>query len=217
MGMTKGPICPLCLELGQAFHLDRDGKQYHSCHTCSLVWLDPKHYLHYSEEQRHYETHNNDSNDPRYRRFLAQLWEPLRGRLPAGSCGLDFGSGPGPTLHLMAQEDGFPCAIYDPFFAPNESLLNDDYDFITCSEAVEHFFSPRREFLRMHAMLRPGGWLAIMTARLPKQGNFADWYYRRDPTHTCFYAEQTFFWIASAMRFETPLVHSDRVVLMRKR
>jgi len=50
------------------------------------------------------------SADPRYRRFLARLAEPLIAHLPKGARGLDFGCGPGPTLSLMLREAGFACA-----------------------------------------------------------------------------------------------------------
>ncbi len=71
-------------------------------------------------------------------------------------------------------------------------MLAKTYDFITCSEAAEHFHRPAEEFERLDRMLRPGGWLAVMTAFRPKDRDFLSWYYRRDPTHVVFYREGTF-------------------------
>jgi hypothetical protein len=65
-------------------------------------------------------------------------------------------------------------------------------------------------------MLRPGGWLAVMTERLPQPGAFAGWYYLKDPTHVCFYAEDTFHWIARRHGFATPLFPGPRVALLQR-
>lgn len=165
-------------------------------------------------ERKRYETHENDPGDPGYRRFLNQLARPLLERLPAGACGLDYGSGPGPTLSVMLAEAGFPTMIYDPFFAPDESVLDRTYDFITCSEVIEHFFQPGEQFIRLDELLRPGGWLAVMTEVLREQ-RLADWRYARDETHVAFYRESTIAWISRNFGWDFVFV-SPNVVMFRK-
>lgn len=167
-------------------------------------------------EIAHYMTHENSPLDECYRRFLSQLWEPLGEYLRPGHCGLDFGAGPGPTLNLMASEDGFPCAVYDPFFCPDKSVLNCRYDFVTCSETAEHFHDPLGSFGCLYGLLQPGGWLGVMTVRYDERISFRDWYYRRDPTHVVFYQDSTIQWVCEYFGFEEPLFISDRVVLLRK-
>jgi len=210
--------CPLCHATAGAApnFTDPQGKAYALCPRCALLWMLPEHRLDRADEYAHYQTHQNDPADLRYRRFLGQLWEPLRARLEPGDHGLDYGSGPGPTLHLMASQDGFPCSAYDPFFDPHPHSLARTYAFITCSETAEHFFHPAREFRRLSELLHPGGWLGIMTLRLSKPAAFPDWHYRRDPTHVCFYQDQTFAWIASHFGFAPPIFPSNRVVLLQK-
>jgi cyclopropane fatty-acyl-phospholipid synthase-like methyltransferase len=66
------------------------------------------------------------------------------------------------------------------------------YDFITCTEVVEHFHHPALEFRRLDALLKPGGWLAIQTTFQTDDARFARWNYRRDPTHVVFYRPYTF-------------------------
>jgi SAM-dependent methyltransferase len=207
--------CPLCRAGGDLFHADlRDG-DYFRCRRCGLVWLDPGRHLSPENERAHYATHRNSPADPGYRRFLNQLWGPLRERLAPGASGLDYGSGPGPTLHLMAREDGFSCTHYDPFFTPAASRLERDYDFITCSETAEHFHRPGREFIRLRGLLRPGGWLGVMTLSLPDPTEFPRWHYRADPTHVVFYSPRVFGWIQAALDFGRVEFPHPRVALLR--
>ena len=193
---SPSPACPLCGTLGGALHATREVARYFACGVCQLVWLDPALYLDAASELARYRTHENDPADPRYRAFLNRLMAPLLPHLRPGARGLDFGSGPGPTLSLMLTEAGFSCTDYDPYFAPYADRLSQQYDFVTCSETAEHFQQPAREFALLASLLRPGGWLAIMTQMLPADQDFAEWYYPRDPTHVVFYQPATFHWLA---------------------
>jgi SAM-dependent methyltransferase len=188
--------CPLC---GSGFAKPLsvfEGRTYRACRTCGLAFMEARHHLDAESEAARYRKHRNDPADPKYRMFLNRLASPLSERLKPGSKGLDFGSGPGPTLSVMLGEQGFLTEIYDPFFAPDESVLNRSYDFITCTETAEHFREPGREFARLESLLKPGGWLGIMTERLESDDQFPDWYYIRDPTHVCFYRWKTMDWLA---------------------
>jgi 2-polyprenyl-3-methyl-5-hydroxy-6-metoxy-1,4-benzoquinol methylase len=106
-------------------------------------------------------------------------------------------------------------AVYDPFFAPDRAVLDRSYDFISCTETAEHFHNPADEFDRLEGLLRPGGWLALMTCLHTEETNFGKWYYRKDPTHVVFYAAQTMRQIATirGWSYEFP---ANNVVLMRK-
>ena len=122
----------MCCNSGRFFYTDsKNQHRYLRCPACALIWLSAQHYLPPADEHDHYQLHENDPQDLSYRRFLKQLWDPLRAKLTPGAIGLDYGSGPGPTLHLMATEDGFPCTHYDPLFHPDTSVLTEQYDFIT--------------------------------------------------------------------------------------
>lgn len=209
--------CPLCESTGDHFYQDkRRQAAYYQCQQCALVWLDPKSHLSPSEEKKHYDTHENDPEDQGYRNFLSKLWDPLKEELRGGSTGLDYGSGPGPTLHLMAQADGFDCTHYDPFFHPDESVFNKQYDFITCSETAEHFHRPAAEFEKLTKLLRPEGWLAVMSSRIDKIDDFENWRYRLDHTHVCFYSKASFEWIAQRFEFSKVVFPSESVVLLQR-
>ncbi len=216
MPEERGRPCPLCRTEGDHFYSDQRTGRYSRCPCCDLIWLDPARRLPPDQEATHYRLHRNSPEDLRYRTFLNQLWAPLKERLEPAATGLDYGSGPGPTLHRMAIENGHPCSPFDPLFCPDQKVLEKRYDFVTCSETAEHFHDPGLQFRKMHRLLHPGGWLGIMTSRLASPEAFANWHYRRDPTHVVFYSCATFEWIAAALGFEKPQFPNERVALLRR-
>ncbi|MDZ7590695.1 MAG: class I SAM-dependent methyltransferase [Rubrivivax sp.] len=192
-----------------------DTRRYWRCPGCEATFLDCSQWPQRSVEQAEYRLHRNEVDDGQYRSFLARLAVPLLERLPAGSSGLDYGCGPGPALAAMLIEAGHRMAVYDPLFFDEPKLLSEQYDFITCTEVVEHFHHPWDEFARFDCMLKPGGWLAVMTTFQTDDAAFAAWHYRRDPTHVVFYRETTFRTIAAHhhWRCEIPCAN---VALMHK-
>ena len=180
-----------------------------------VIFLDPKFRLSPSEEKYRYQQHNNGVHDEDYRLFLSKLFKPLRARLEEGSRGLDFGCGPGPALAEMLKEDGFYMDLYDPFFFKEILVFSKTYDFITCTEVIEHFFEPAKEFKRLDKMLSKGGLLGLMTAFLDDEKDFGQWYYRKDPTHVVFYQPKTFEVIAAMMDWTCEIPEKD-VILFKK-
>lgn len=196
--MAAGPACPLCAApRTREFARADDGRLYFRCPDCRLTFLAPDQLPDGETELATYRLHENDPRDPRYRAFLARLTDPLLRHLEPGMIGLDFGCGPGPTIAPMLAEHGLEVVNYDPVFQPDPAALARRYDFITCSEVVEHLHNPGREFERLDALLRPGAWFGVMTALLEDDAGFAGWWYRRDPTHVCFFRRETMRWIAA--------------------
>lgn len=208
--------CPLCLGLSTSVFCSVQVRHYWRCEDCGLRFLQADLRPVLSEELAHYHLHNNDPQDAGYRRFLARLAEPLLQRLPAASHGLDYGCGPGPALAQMLREAGHSVALFDPLFANDAKVLQQQYAFITCTETVEHFHHPAVEFERLTDMLVPGGWLALMTSLQDDDARFADWHYRRDPTHVCFYRLQTMHWLAQHYRLHIELPAANVVLLQRR-
>lgn len=170
---------------------------YWRCHGCEATFVDPSQLPERAVEHAEYRLHHNDVQDMGYRGFLARLASPLLERLPPGLSGLDYGCGPGPALAAMLTEAGHRMAVYDPLFFDHRHVLDETYDFVTCSEVVEHFHRPDEEFARLDKLLKPGGWLAVMTAFQTDDAAFAGWHYRRDRTHVVFYRPATFRVIAT--------------------
>lgn len=212
---TRTNHCPLCGEDGtKLIHCDAR-RVFLRCGDCQLVFVPRRYHLPPAVEKAHYDLHQNDPGDANYRRFLGRLFHPLTTKLRPGSRGLDFGSGPGPTLSVMLAEAEFPTAIYDPFYAPHEAVWSQRYDFVTASEVVEHLHRPMTELQRLWAVLKPGGWLGIMTKRVTSDAAFITWHYKNDPTHVAFFAEETFVWLAAGWSAKLEFSGPD-VVLLKK-
>lgn len=207
--------CPVCRAPELRPVLSVDGRDYWRCEVCEARFLDPRQHPSRGAEHAHYLHHDNRLDDPQYRRFLSTLAGPLLARLHAASRGLDYGCGPGPALAAMLSEAGHEVALYDPFFCPDTTVLNRTYDFVTCTETAEHFHHPADEFARLMMLVRPGGWLAIMTCFQTDDARFRDWHYRKDPTHVVFYREETLRHLARSRHWscEVPV---KNVALMQR-
>ncbi len=167
-------------------------------------------------EYAQYLLHENDLQDAGYRRFLARLSEPLLARLNGGRfSGLDFGCGPGPLLARMLSEAGQHMQVWDPYFAANPAALQQQYDFICCTEAIEHFVNPSNEWAHWQTLLNPCGILAIMTKRYTDLAAFSDWHYKHDPTHVSFFHQDTFRWLATQAKMTVDFVTNDVVILQK--
>lgn len=207
--------CPLCKQNTTHHICTNEYYDYLLCNTCDLVFVRQEERLSPEEEKKRYDQHENNPNDDRYRNFLNQLFQPLNDKLTKKSLGLDYGSGPGPTLHLMFEEVGHSMEIFDPFYSNDKSVLNNTYDFITSTETVEHFYNPAHEFETLWSILKPGGFLGIMTLLRPEDQPLSEWHYIRDDTHVSLYSKKTFKWIAN--HFNTKLwFHGDRVIILQK-
>lgn len=207
--------CPLCRAASPQPLLSIDGRDYWRCVSCAIRFLEPAQHPSPEAEFADYLQHENDPDDARYRLFLSKITAPLLARLAPASCGLDYGCGPGPALPVMLRDAGHTVALYDPFFHPGREPLARTYDFVTCTEAAEHFHRPAEEFDRLMSLVRPGGWLAIMTCFQTDDALFAGWHYRRDPTHVVFYREETMRSLAAAHGWSCEIPAKD-VALMRR-
>ncbi|MFQ5465017.1 MAG: class I SAM-dependent methyltransferase [Thermodesulfobacteriota bacterium] len=206
--------CPLCSAPSEAFHRDRS-REYMRCPVCSLVYVPPVHHPGAVEEKRRYDLHRNDPGDPGYRAFLGLLIDVVVPLLPEGAVGIDYGSGPGPTVSVMLGERGFDVVDYDPFYAPDAGALERGYDFLISTETVEHFHNPGAEWGRMISLVNGGGLAGVMTGLIKDDQDFSSWRYKDDPTHVCFYSVDTMRWIAGRYGLRVSF-HGERAAVFRK-
>ncbi|WP_232802403.1 class I SAM-dependent methyltransferase [Alloalcanivorax mobilis] len=208
--------CRLCGHRDCAAFASVGERHYWRCPHCSLTFLGAAQLPDRQAEKQQYDLHENHPDDPGYRRFLDQLARPLGERLTRGAQGLDFGCGPGPALARLMAERGFATRVYDPLYADDQRVLRQRYDFVTCTEVLEHLHWPEREWATFARLVRPGGWLGLMTRWLIDDAHFPHWHYRRDPTHVCFWQPRTFQWLAQRQGWELVEMNNP-VALLRRR
>ena len=208
-------ICIVCKNQEAVDFKNIKQKRYWKCSYCEAIFLDKEFYLSSNDEYKHYLTHNNDVNDPRYKQFLSNLMLPLIDRIKLNSIGLDYGCGPGPALSLMLREKGYQMFNYDPFFHFKKRNLLKKYDFICCTETVEHFHNPFGEFTRFNELLNNNGTVGIMTNFHSEQDIFENWYYIKDPTHVVFYNKKTFQIIAKIFDWDSEFLGNNLVFLKK--
>jgi len=209
-------VCPLCAGTACKKYYQDKNRNYVQCSECGLVFVPQRFHLSKEEEKAIYDLHENDPQDGGYQKFLSRLTEPLVQRLPPNQHGLDFGCGPGPTLSIMLQRAGHRVDLYDPFYHNDLLVFSRTYDFICATEVVEHLREPSEAFAALFAMLKPGGWLGLMTKMVIDQKAFSRWHYIRDATHICFYSRHTFATIAQRFSAELQFVADDVILLHKK-
>lgn len=210
-------LCPLCASSSLAPYYKDNKRSYLGCAHCGLVSVPPRQHLSVEDEKAVYDLHQNAPDDIYYRRFLSRLTEPLLARLSANSQGLDFGCGPGPTLSVMMIEKGHKMALYDIYYhhRPEVLLAEAQYDFVTSTEVVEHLANPRQELDRLWSLIRPGGYLGLMTKLVTNHQSFACWHYKNDPTHINFFAKGSFVYLGHTWGSAPEFIGSD-VIIFRK-
>jgi len=207
--------CPLCGHKSTPFCRGRIGL-YHDCPACRGIFLDPTFLPTASSEKERYQTHNNDVTDLRYQQFVSPLVRRVIRHQYAGQKGLDFGCGNGPVVSFLLRQKGYRLNLYDPFFHNEKGVLRDFYDFIICSEVIEHFHHPAREFARLAKMLVPNGRLYCLTCLFDDKTDFATWYYKDDHTHVFFYRQESCLFIRDKFGFQD-LTVSGRLLVWQKK
>ncbi len=209
--------CPLCQkEINNEFFRDKR-RSFFICQHCHLVFVPSIHYLSEAEEKAAYDHHQNSPTDSGYRQFLSRLFDQLQHRLAPNSHGLDFGSGPGPTLSVMFEEVGHHITLYDHFYAHHPAALEQRYDFITATEVVEHLHQPGTVLTKLWSLLKPGGHLGLMTKLVRDQAAFSLWHYKNDLTHVCFFSNATFEWLADHWQTNVEFFHNDVIIFHKIR
>lgn len=207
-------VCPLCASDNYYDFSCRD-KPYSRCQSCDFVWLQRDHLLSEAAEKAIYDIHQNQLDDPGYRQFLSRSLNQVIEHITPPAQGLDFGCGPGPALIKMAEELGYEMQAYDKFYADQPEVLSQTYDFITCTEVVEHLANPLPILDQLWSITRPGGLLVIQTKRVLDDSRFCDWHYRNDPTHISFFGEASFRWLAQHWQSQVEFPHNDVVVFIK--
>ena len=207
--------CPLCHHPDVSLFSQDKRRAYFQCNHCRLVFVARSQMISLTEEKKIYDSHQNDVNDIGYQQFLSRALNPLLAVLEKPSDGLDFGCGPGPALAKMLDEKGYSTALYDIFYYPNKEVLSKQYDFVTCTEVIEHLAKPDEIWAQLVSLLKPSGVLVVMTKLVINQERFKNWHYKIDITHINFFSPETFGYLAKQNGLSLTF-HGDDVMLFKK-
>ncbi len=177
--------------------------------------LDPSNYLTNEEEKERYEAHNNDVNDTRYQKFVSPIVEGVKDNYNTNHTGLDYGAGTGPVITSLLEKKGYDVKLYDPFFHNYSENLCKKYDYIICSEVMEHFHNPYYEFKSLTKILNSKGTIFCMTSLYNEDINFENWYYKNDPTHVFFYHKKALEWIKNKFSFSDLQIDGKLIKLIK--
>jgi len=195
-------------------HPKNDRRHYFWCQACQLIFAGKQYYPSYEDEKARYDLHGYNAGQSGHMAFLEQILNPMMGYIKSGMNGLDYGCGPKPVVSEWLEKKGIQCDNYDPFY--DFKCSSDPYDFIVSTEVVEHFRKPLEEWNKVAGLLKPGGFLMIMTERWRCIEEFESWHYKTDATHVCFYHLETFSYIGKQYGLKLEEHDEKRVVIMRK-
>lgn len=207
--------CPLC---GNS-KIDRLNTQFkkrlfYLCDVCFLIFVDRPSLPTPEDEKLRYEHHQNQIGNTRYVEFLMKAIDPLLQLISKSDVGLDYGCGPNMITEYILRRSGYRCESYDPIFYPD--IKEKTFDYIISTEVFEHFHIPELEIDKALKLLRPGGYISIMTELWTQLSEFSSWYYIRDYTHVSFYHTKTLLFIEN--KYDLSQVYSDqkRVFIFQK-
>lgn len=208
-------LCPLCLNKSSFSPMNGpDKRMFLCCDRCKLAFTTTSYQPGRKKEEKRSKQQLNGLQVPAYVKFLNQAIEPSLAFLTKDMAGLNYGCGPTASLSVLLEQQNIHCSNYDPIFFPE--LTADQFDFIFATECFEHFFLPAKELQKIKNLLKPGGYLIVMTEKWTKPELFPRWSYAKDQTHVTFYHAETFRYIAEKYKFNILESNNPKVIIMQK-
>lgn len=207
--------CPLCNGRSALFYRS-PRRNFHRCLVCKGIFVPGQFHPSPEEEYQRYLKHNNNVFDQGYKASVQPVIDYVLTNYSHNHQGLDYGSGPSSAVVYWLRQAGFDILEYDPFFKPDTPLGESRFDYITCTEVMEHFRQPRQSFIKLRELLKPGGLLICTTNIYNEKINFETWFYKNDLTHLFFYTEESIGQLAGIAGFDKIRI-SEKFILLHKR
>lgn len=182
---------------------------YYKCCNCSFIFKDKSDYVSPVEEKKRYDLHNNSCDS--YKSFFDELIKTLANYVKNGR-GLDFGSGPFPALYNILKNN-YNMHKFDLYYDNNDEYLDYKYDFIVCTEVIEHIANPLKTLIHLKSLLVAKGQIFIMT-ELSDNKMFENWWYHRDVTHISFFSLETFHKVAKRIGMSVIYTNNKNIVVL---
>ncbi|QLY40131.1 class I SAM-dependent methyltransferase [Hujiaoplasma nucleasis] len=203
--------CRLCQHPMDFFDSARN-RDYYRCPQCDSIQLDHEQLLNPMDEKKRYDTHNNDIMDKGYQSFVSPITNYILNHFDKDDQGLDFGAGPGPVISKLLMDQSYSISQYDPFFHPDNELLNKSYDYIIACEVIEHFNHPKSSFNAIKKSTKTNGQWIFMTYLYDDSIDFQKWHYKNDETHVIFYSKKTLEYIKNIYQFKSLIINNRLII-----
>ncbi len=190
-------------------------RDYFRCPECDLIFVPEEFHLSSIDEEARYLLHNNTLSNGGYVNMFMEKIKLIQQYCSNISAVLDYGCGHEPVLAELLQREGYDCDLYDLYFHPEFPVLS--YDLVISTEVFEHFRDIRNELIKIHSLLKPGGFLAIMTSLHNPVEDFENWWYHSDPTHICFFSTKTFEWISMQFGFKKIFSNQKNFIILKSK
>lgn len=184
------------------------------CPQCDLIFVPESHHLTSEEEVSRYKLHRNTLSNEGYVGMFLEKIAIVHQYCHGVKSVLDYGCGPGPVLAELLKRDGFSCDVYDPFFFPD--FPDGSYDLVISTEVFEHLRDIREELQKICGLIKPGGYLGVMTSLHDAVSDFENWWYKNDTTHICFFSALTFQWLANEYGFKIVFLDYKNFIILQK-
>ena len=210
--------CKICNTKTRELYDSQLKLTYDVCDNCGFIHKQEQYHVSPSEELTEYKKHNNSFEEKGYIKMFEDFISNYITPLHVTGNGLDYGSGPGPVLKELLRRQGLDMYDYDVFFQPSDEYLNHKYDLITSTEVIEHLSDPLGVLKKLRSILKPGGFLALMTNfNTLSDEEFLKWWYRRDKTHVSFFRAKTLEKIADMLNLDVVTHNSKNVIVLRRK
>ncbi len=213
--------CPLCnsnhtVFLAKTLHYQE--REFFQCKDCKLIFVPKLFHLSSDSEKARYDLHQNNENDLSYRNYLAGLLNPLWTFLSEKEKEhLDYGCGSAQSLKFLLDQEKIKSSFYDLYFYPNEKLLQQTYDLVTCIEVIEHFNDPFEDISILISLVKKDGLLFVNTQLFKSELVFENWWYKNDPTHISIFTKETLKFLEIKFNLERIYCDEIKTIIWRKK
>ncbi len=213
--------CPICNSNQHSFlaktlhYLERD---FFQCKDCEFIFVPKEFHLSANSEKARYDLHQNHEGDRTYLDYLAGLLKPLHPFLSEKEKNhLDFGCGNAKSLKFIFDQEKIKSSFYDLYFYPDENLLLQTYDLVTCIEVIEHFNDPLEDLSKLISLVKKDGILFVNTQLFKKELDFVNWWYKNDPTHISIFSNETLKFLEVKFNLERLYCDDIKTIIWRKK